>query len=74
MWSNFKKPTIYTLEMHKIITSISYNITLAKQNDKFVRNTLNYQIYCRNALDLTMCLSYKATNLDILIISLESRW
>ena len=58
MWPNFKKPTIYTLEMHKIITSISYNRTLAKQNDKSVRNTLNYQICCRNALDLIMCLSY----------------
>ena len=62
---------LHTRDIRKIITSISTtNITVVKQLDKSVRDTLNYQIYCRNTLDLTMGLSCKAANIEIVIISL----
>ena len=35
-----------------------------------VRDTLNYQNYCRNTFELIMSLRYKSPKLDILIISL----
>ena len=47
---------------------------MVKQPDKSVRDSMNYQNYCRNILDLIMGLSYKAVNLDILIISLVCIW
>ena len=47
---------------------------MVRQLGKSVRDTSNYQNFCRNTLDLIIGLSYKAANLDILTIPLVCRW
>ena len=49
-------------------------VTLVKQCDISVRDTLNYQNNCRNTFGWLVDLSYKVTKLEILIISHVCRW
>ena len=74
LWAKFKTYNVYVAgfwkfyhlhTINKIITSISSNLkyNFGKQPEKSVRDTLNYQNYCRNTLDLIMGLSDKVANL-----------